>query len=351
MSIDVPTNTVSVYWKGVVPSPVAASMRAAHVQHNIQVALLPAAYSQAELAAAQQRLVATFIRQGRRFSSVGPALDASGLDLQLPAAPGETPLAAASVEQAYQQALGGVPVSVSASSQPRLADRYSDTAPFWGGDYMQSGTTACSSGFPVQNANKETFLLSASHCSPTGTGTWTTGASTTIGSDAGWASSDDAMIIGTTANQGFLYTGSSLENPNGQSDIPVNGAGDPTVGELDCASGSFSDSICSIKVIKTNMSIQTCEGTKCTTYSQEVQAEQQSHLDAAGNGDSGGPVYTPINNHANARGTLTAIDSTNASATCTGVPAGNGRSCSWRIFFPDVLGELRDFGVSVISEP
>jgi len=95
---------------------------------------------------------------------------------------------------------------------------------------------------------------------------------------------------------------------------------------------------------------------RCAEADQEQGDGADRHGDSIagqqpGNRDSGGPTYAAITQYTDlARGTLTAVDP-NAPATCTGYPGGNGRICSWRIWFEDITNELSDFSVSVITEP
>jgi hypothetical protein len=79
-----------------------------------------------------------------------------------------------------------------------------------------------------------------------------------------------------------------------------------------------------------------------------VRAEQVNHVAPIGNGDSGGPVFSLVNNNVDdvARGTITAYDSTTI-APCQGVPAGNGRSCGWRMWYPDITYRANSIGFHV----
>jgi hypothetical protein len=71
-----------------------------------------------------------------------------------------------------------------------------------------------------------------------------------------------------------------------------------------------------------------------------VQAEQQDHLDAAGNGDSGGSLFAPRSDgEVNARCTVTGI-ATGTQVPCTGVPTGPTRICAWRMFYVDIFDAL-----------
>lgn len=351
VSIDPAANMVDLYWNGPLPTSVAAVVKRSAVR-GTRTRVHSAPHSLRQLLAAQKSVVSTLTSRGLAFASVGPKVDGTGLTVAMPAR------SLTAMSSAALTGSSGVPVTVTEGSPSTLADRFEDTEPFFGGDYMQAAVDAgpsCSTGFAVQNSTAERFLLTASHCSPSGTGTWFTGEGPfqeTIGSVAGWDGSNDAMIIATSST-GSVWTGASLEDPPNQGVLAVNGAGDPTVGELDCTDGAWSGEECGVQVVATNLIIESCEDpvnmVGCSTYSDMVQAEQQDRISAGGNGDSGGPVFTVINNGANARGTLTAVDVFDAMAPCNGVPTEDGRHCSWRVFFPDVLGELNDFGLTILA--
>jgi hypothetical protein len=343
--LDVATRSVDIYWHGAVPAAITGLAGHA-VANGIRASVHTAAYSLTQLTQAEHQLVSGFSESGEHFASITPKIDGSGLTVAVPQATGTQATKAVPATS--------VPVSVTTGALPRQADRFEDTPPFFGGDYMQAAPNAgpaCTTGFAVENSNAEQFMLTASHCSPSGIGTWYTGEGSgqlTIGSVAGWAGSEDAMII-STSSEGTVWTGAALNDPNNQTALAVNGGGDPTVGEFDCASGSFSGEQCNVEVVATNQVIQSCDnnGQNCAVYDDIAQAEQQNHTDAAGNGDSGGPVYTVLAGGANARGTITAYDPSNE-VTCAGVVQ-SGRFCSWRIFFPDVLDQMADFGVNLLA--
>lgn len=338
--IDPTEHSLDVYWHGAVPSDIIGALDSARTG-GIVARLHKANFSFNDLEHAKQGMVASLVAAGVRFSTIGPRTDGTGLTLTLP----DTDTAQATTARAIV-ARSNVPVVISTGGALQFDGRIDDIAPFFGGDFMQSNSADCTTGFAVQNSRAEQFLLTAAHCSPTGIDTWSTGAGLTIGSVAGWSGSDDAMII-STSSLGTIWTGTGIADPAHQTATSVNGAGDPTVGEVDCASGAFSGEVCGDKVVAVGQSIQICESS-CVVVDNIAQAEQIQHLATSGSGDSGGPVFQVIGGDANARGTITAHDST-TDVPCAGVPTGNGRTCGWRFFFPDVLAELGAFGVNVMA--
>lgn len=346
VKIDPYHGQIDVYWHNTFPASISSLLKRS-TSANVHISIHPADHSLAELQAAQSILVDSLVAHHTTFASVGPNTDGSGLRLERPASTAFGPDAAIS-ESAAVSATTGIPVAVANGSVPQLADRLVDTAPYWGGDYIQGSQSgpSCSSGFPVFAPGGNTYLLTADHCDENGSfPTWFNGNGDQIGSVAGVNPTNDAMLIQTVATDHVIWTGSSLTDPTNQTILQVNGAGEPTQGELTCTSGAYSGEECGIQTVATNLSIKTCDinGNNCRMYLGESEGDQQSHLDAAGNGDSGGPLFTIVNGQANARGTITAVDA-NSQTACDGVPAGNGRICSWKVFAPDVLQELTGFG-------
>jgi hypothetical protein len=118
------------------------------------------------------------------------------------------------------------------------------------------------------------------------------------------------------------------------------------VGDWLCDSGAYSGATCGIQVKATNVTVNV----GYLIYPL-VMAEQVNHTNAIGNGDSGGPVFSTAPwdiNKVFAKGTNTAIDLSTA-VPCTGVPAGNGRSCAWRMWYVDVVNSLAEYGASIIT--
>jgi secreted trypsin-like serine protease len=77
-----------------------------------------------------------------------------------------------------------------------------------------------------------------------------------------------------------------------------------------------------------------------------VQLEQNARANAAGQGDSGGPIYRQNSDgKVAARGTITIGDGA-TQVPCTGYTAG-GRLCFWRIWISDISWALSYFRAAV----
>ncbi|MEU7751947.1 hypothetical protein AB0B57_15260 [Micromonospora sp. NPDC049101] len=323
---DPTTRQLQVYWKGEPPAHLVATTRA-----TVATKVLPAPYSQRELVAAADRLLA---KVGNQITTVGPRADGAGL------------LVGTQDGLLGATALAGVPVTVQTGVAAAPATRWDDSPPWWGGAAWRNTATGggCSTGFGVYQGGV-TRVLSAAHCAnlnvlatdPTGQ---------TIGTVGTRNVSTDTLLLngsggGRVFNNSTDAAGAVVSEFNNQ----VIGASASQVGNWVCTSGAYSGTRCSIQVKARNLCINVRNfGTVCG----QVQAENTTHTNAVGQGDSGGPVE--IVNAANtlqvwATGTNTAIDDTNTSVACTGyVPT--GRVCAWRFYYEDILSGMAGVGAS-----
>lgn len=162
-----------------------------------------------------------------------------------------------------------------------------------------------------------------------------------MGTVSGDDNAHDRLLI-DTSSAGQIYDGGV---GTGELTKLVVGSSRSRVGDFLCTSGAFSGSRCNIRVQAINQTISVGY-----LIFQAVMAEQIDRTNAAGNGDSGGPVLSlsADPNKVIAKGTITAIDSF-APAPCTGVPAGGGRTCSWRMFSIDVADSLTAYGATIVA--
>jgi streptogrisin D len=336
---------LDVYWHGAVPASVSSETVAARAD-GVTVTVIPAPYTRDELLAETKRLAdLTMVDDkaavqlamiGPKFDGTGLAAGVSGLDKKLP-----TARIPAQARQLLPTLASAVPVDITATERPRLASRYADTPPFWGGAWMvRTGGGACTTGFGVTGLNgASTYILTANHC---GHGEWRSGGNTYfIGNSVTTAVDrphDSQLLLGNQAGA-RIYTGEYLGSTN-QGSAPVKGAVPSATGGTVCTSGAYSGERCGITVIATGLTINV------TGYGQMVHMSAADHPNASavGNGDSGGPTVSYTTNGVLARGTISAMDP-GLVVPCTGVPSGGGRSCSQRVFYPDINRQLAGTGV------
>lgn len=145
--------------------------------------------------------------------------------------------------------------------------------------------------------------------------------------NSGDPSMDAALLSGGEAVSGIptYAPGVYVGVYNGSEYTTVDGLSWPSVGAQVCFSGALSGATCNSYITITSSYV---DGVGPGFW-----AEQVDHQPAAGNGDSGGPVLAAsMYNGLNAIGTITLGDPNGAADHCSGVPAGDGRTCYWRTF-------------------
>ncbi|SDG78861.1 hypothetical protein SAMN05216553_111247 [Lentzea fradiae] len=337
--VDAGSKTLNVYWKGKAPAKLNAAAAVAKAQ-GLTVKVHSAKYSEAELKAEAARLV-----KSGSVHSVAAKYDGSGLAVKQSG----TEVAARAAVQS------SVAVEVQAGGFELAATRLFDAAPYKGGGYIENYANgivqgACTSGFAVtDNATGADKLLTAAHCGNVGS-YFTTGSGSIIGAVQSRSISSDSEVL-PASGQPRLWIGESIQSeitqPSAfQYGLDVIGSSATYAGDWLCDSGSYSGTICEIRAVQTGLSV-CLSGFGCVENS--VEAVHQGGYSAGGNGDSGGPVFSAHpGDKLVARGTLTAISTHPEDLRqCSGVPAQNGRQCSRRIVFPDIMRQLADHNVHV----
>ncbi|MEU9887618.1 hypothetical protein [Sphaerisporangium sp. NPDC051011] len=303
-----------VYWKGTTPGAIGALLR--ELREDVPVSVLPAAYSVRELEREMNRLARA---SGGAITSIAPNADGSGLTASV-ADRGVTRSALAA---------SAVPVTVEAGVTPAPARRWDDTAPWRGGAAWRTTTAAgigCSTGWAVAYGGAS-WMLSAAHCATAGqVAIDPTGER--IGPVAYTDKTRDVMLIRATTTGRVYNNNPGTVTP--EFDNPVIGTTGSYVGMYLCTSGAYSGTICLCQVIRTGVTINLADG----VLTGLAQVENTTRKNAAGQGDSGGPVETPEPSSTTqqyALGVISAID-TSAQVACTGYVT-TGRLCSWRLYY------------------
>jgi hypothetical protein len=199
----------------------------------------------------------------------------------------------------------------------------------------------------IRNNAASNYLLTAAHC---GEGLWSAGDGTNIGNTIPTRDvSRDAELIATSVGA-HVYTGGSIQGEAAQSSRNVVGASSTRTGDWVCTSGSFSEEICNIQVTATGESVNVGG---FGTVRDLAWAEGQADQAVAGNGDSGGPVFSLSGSNAVARGRMTAIHLGSGIRPCKGVPGGadddpNARHCSRVLWYPDIIAQFNSLGVHIM---
>jgi hypothetical protein len=348
---------VTVYWHGRVPAELArvavaaGTARATGIAAGVSVRFRSAPYTRAQLRGLQNVVNASseFFKAG--ISSMGFFPQATGFWINVKA----------KADLAKARALvGRTPVAVhyavSPGSMLSLPGRYKDNPAFSGGDFIQSSFASknyeCSSGFGMHFANKKGapwFMITAGHCivhsklvdqrfaimgNKKGVGV----TYTLFGNDdmSSLLMSRPYGVAGAGGGD-TIYTGTtSFKNSSGQVKSPVLGAMALEAGNAVSTSGAFSGQRNGI-VVKTldwEWMGSTIDGLGYRVFG--ALANQSHHLNAAGHGDSGGPVYVAGKGGVKAVGIISATASTADKAPCTGVNLDRG--CYWSLEFPLMTG-------------
>lgn len=222
---------------------------------------------------------------------------------------------------------------------------------FFSGAYMQSAEAnrSCSTGFRITHIDSGTpAMLSAEHCgrdhigSPWHYSTTSTSESlistfsgmlsnSTYGTDTG------AWVGGNTSK---MYPGIFIgDHVTGDPLTEIRGGAVPVVNGYVMYSGSRSGNIYANIVTVTGAG--TCySATMC--YFNQTFTEQIDGIPAAGNGDSGGPVWTGSAENILAAGIISGISL--GSSTCSGDPSTSTRSCSPDVIFSPLNNALGETG-------
>jgi hypothetical protein len=232
-----------------------------------------------------------------------------------------------------------------------LPGRWEDTPPFAGGAFIYTQYAGlyeeCSSGFTVHfaNAPKKYFMLTAGHCiayKELGTQVFKIeGNDLKLGTTYSFSGGNDAVSLapvnGTADDGAFIYTGStSLTTSKGQALATVKGADAVQVGDVVSQSGAWSGERTGIKISDTEAewTLETNDGLEYDAFG--AYGATSNKAEAAGQGDSGGPVFI------NVKGGVSAVGLVSAGTTAHLVPCVGiiykDRKCSSDLLFPLMTG-------------
>jgi hypothetical protein len=303
------TSSVTVYWRGALPADVTALLGQAEAAASIQVTVKPAPYSQRQLEARIDQLVAAraqYHQQGIDFDLLQARVDGTGLDVQVLSGPGMAPATRAQLTQPALagQLGGGLPVRVIVTTGGSVSDRFNDYAPHWAGARIVAANNLshyCTSGFPIRrNSDGRTFITTAGHCG--GTPWW---AASDVNGNNIYKFGDtwnvtqtlDVQYIRSTSIEGDTYDGGVKIGTEFHK--PVGGAQRSGRGDSVCQSGSATGVHCGIQVTGQATVIEQDTGWAVPMYIGQAGNNQVAN----GKGDSGGPVFSLLPaSHVQARG-------------------------------------------------
>jgi hypothetical protein len=335
---------VRLYWHGAMPDAVEVTVAEA----DVPVRTFAARYGAEELAAQARRLVEDGDTGSPRITSAAPMFDGSGIEITV-----DGPAAAGYRHPAVQALTtrNGAGPRVQVRSAPALdqTSRWNDNVPFYGGAAIQfSSGSGCSTGFAVRRLTLGFIphsygLLTAGHCGSTGDRA-VNGNNISMGLVTDDYDSRDIMIVGNVLDLplvgGRMYDGGVH---TGEFTKPVKGTMSSHVGNFVCTSGAYSGARCNIKVTHVNQAATNERGQVVWPL---VRAAEQSGQNAAGEGDSGGPVFGlsgSQNENVIAAGTIVGgMDQ----VPCTGI---TDRACYSTMYYADIIGALDHFDTHIVT--
>lgn len=194
--------------------------------------------------------------------------------------------------QAFLSLQLGFPVTVSIEEPFGLAGRQDDRAPWYPGgrikvEVKKDEFANCSAGWGIKiGRDEKQHLLTAAHCGAKTDKVYNGDRTRQLGTLADRDETRDSAIIDVTSAGGRMFTG----RPTSATSLPIDKAAEVKVGAWICGSGASTGQNCDIQVDGVNERIQTDVGWVRTTTT--------THKDrtgiAGGKGDSGGPVYIPV---------------------------------------------------------
>lgn len=334
---------------------------------SANVKVIPALHSKSEIDATLSLIQASggIIDRESRVATAIPAKDGSQIMIGIEATGGAATRSAVDIAGLFEI---DIPLVVEKAPEVTPADRNaSGASTYWlGGNAMRTNSTSsnsyyiCSTGFQIGKLNgSDTGMLSADHCgsgkpyTDCGYSRSTPSTTNALGNFNGVVSSvsgltpDTALWTGGKIDSKFIpaiYTGSYTDVAKGEY---IRGGNYPAVGTDVCYTGSQSGNVCNNEVLYQGLLI--CYSAfQC--YGGMSWTSQRDSVEAAGNGDSGGPVYQMVNGMAYASGVVSGI--VGGSSTCTGEPGEpGGRQCSPVALFAPVaaaLGSGSGWGLSYI---
>lgn len=274
------------------------------------------------------------LASGHRIATVTPSLDGSEFDVVLDESHrgfGEPVLADT-----------GARLNVSYGPAPEAITRVHAPNPLrFSGAFMQNGVNGCTSGLKFQDTNGSTnvpTMVSAHHCGKVVWEPWyySTGTANSIGEFRGsfgsLVSTDLAYWKGTGVSDMLAAIFIGNNTVAGSTLHAIRGAAAPTVNAVVCHSGAFSGTVCGNKITATGIGV--CYSGLSWCYIGINSTEQVDATPAAGNGDSGGPVYQAISGYPYAAGIISGI--LYPDPACTGDPGSaspGGRKCSAFVYY------------------
>lgn len=333
ITVSVEDRGLTLYWQGTLPEPMQQALTKERA-NNVQISVQSAPYSRLEL---DQQAEAIFragtLPGGVVVHAVGARNDGTGLNVGVHAAEGV--VAGGDVAQAARTALqeigDGVPVFVTEEAPPTFLSRENDPNKN-GGATIYTDNRTCTSGFGANwPSEQKSYVITAAHCGDIGS-RWRI-QDQPIGTAEGRDVYNDALFIATPGGAGDAIWDGPGYGQSGQFGKFVRGTANTFPDEIVCVSGSLTGVMCSLRVVDTNIITPSPNG---PIHVNEI--HQTNKQIAAGEGDSGGPVFVPTDpKGVIARGL---ISQGVGVSYCPDPQGGSPRKCSSVLYVTDIKDAL-----------
>ncbi len=292
-------------------------------------------YDADELREVADRIARQHVVNGQEIAWAGAKADGSGIEVAVVGA--DSFSSRSSEADVAEQFDSEFPVEIVPGELSVQADRQYHSQPYIGGARISSPAgngqySTCTSGFSVVRdglPSSTTGMLFADHCSTTGR-TWNSGLYTNspffgTAQTTSTGGADIKMLQGDVLYYGANFVGAH----NSNTAVMVKGYSVPMVGQSICINGSQSGTVCSNTISHGPLTVNSSDGNgNIVTYSNQYRSVQVFNQPAAGNGDSGGPVYRVVDNQLHATGIISAVQvGEDGGNNCTGMPSTGNRKC------------------------
>jgi hypothetical protein len=360
--VDAESNLLTLYWQGA-PAKAERNVIDTVRARGITVKLVGARYSQTQLDAQVDLIARDAVRAaGERVVSITKRPDGSGVTVGVDPGPAQAMSRSAlgrSLPNLQAAAGQGAITVVAVPKQPRPnLLRENDGRPFYGGALIRGPLGVCTSGFAVHWPGVGDYMTTAAHCGWPGisitNGVWNIMGVMTDG-NFGY----DLRFIrttGTPGSSGVIYTGSPVYAA-GQTTTPVTRASHTHIGDWLCVSGALRGLRCSIRASGPTIDcrdrvevIGLGNANGCFYVEGGISSVGELFV---GHGDSGGPIFVPINginqpnSRADARGLVSAIPVGWEFYDCLDPTTGTiGEDCTTAVWFTDILDAIAPWAAS-----
>jgi hypothetical protein len=322
----------------------------------VRIRVAPAAHSAQQLNAQVVRLERArprYARSGVLLQSFRVAANGSGIAVGVAVRPDAR--AAFGAMAARLRASLPVPLTFGAPHALTLMHRLEDFPPHWAGSRIITvqGTDSCTTGFPMQRrSDGRTFITTADHCDadlghPVNEQWWDWLGPHDTNHRMGEAwyhtgSVDAAYVRPPNGSVGGVTYDGGVAESHDFSKVVV-GVGGNYVGAWYCTSGAWTGVHCSIQTQYSDTEYIPDDG----AYVNLWWADQTQGGTAAGEGDSGGPVFSL----GSASGTVIAKGSITGGASVYSCVNDNGESdqCSNTVAFVDEQSILNSLGANIVT--